>query len=639
MLATSSLADDAAFTLVSGSAGRKVDATEMGKVFVGGLSRETTTDGLRLYFERFGEICDCVVMKDRSTGAPRGFGFVTYTSQTVADRVVHHRHVIDGKEVEAKPAVPRESETLATQRSVLPPPLQPGMGRTMPGFAPPNLASQNGGAQGTTPSFGGGQGSFGAPPQRTGAPPNGGGGGLLGGSGGGRGGGRGSGAMHGSSQFGGSGGGANAEFPTNKIFVGGLSHDTSENDFVGYFSLFGPVIDCVIMCDPHTRKPRGFGFITFDNTAAVDRACVNKFHELNGKFVEVKRAIPQERMNEAEGVGDGMSLSGFAVGKGSGGRGRGGPMGGFPSGGGVPMGASPVGAAFSNGGRGGGLRAVDYSQSGLDAALSTANSVLASLAEPPQDVPHRSETQVPSSLLSAFSNPSNFSSATESLRSGSRAGYGAIEQAFAGADDPSTQRPSVAAAVGGAAQHGVLSGVAQEQMSALQADQQRQLDQYQMQQQLQQQQQQQQQQQEIFQFQQQLLKQHKQSQAQLMQLQHQHEQQALLQQQAQQLQILQQAQLQQQQLMQRNLLEGQGDGDDTLSAADATMQRLSSLGIDDGLPLPASAASSLQSTTLPSASLPVALPAAQLPGAQLPGAQLPINSLPSSGALLPGFFH
>jgi len=104
MLATSSLADDAAFTLVSGSAGRKVDATEMGKVFVGGLSRETTTDGLRLYFERFGEICDCVVMKDRSTGAPRGFGFVTYTSQTVADRVVHHRHVIDGKEVEAKPA-------------------------------------------------------------------------------------------------------------------------------------------------------------------------------------------------------------------------------------------------------------------------------------------------------------------------------------------------------------------------------------------------------------------------------------------------------------------------------------------------------------------------------------------------------
>merc|ERR1719460_383445 len=94
-------------------AGRRADPIEMGKVFVGGLSRETTTDGLRGYFERFGNVSDCVVMKDRSTGAPRGFGFVTYASQTVADRVVHHRHVVDGKEVEAKPAVPRDSESLA----------------------------------------------------------------------------------------------------------------------------------------------------------------------------------------------------------------------------------------------------------------------------------------------------------------------------------------------------------------------------------------------------------------------------------------------------------------------------------------------------------------------------------------------
>jgi len=86
---------------------------EMGKVFVGGLSRETTTQGLRSYFERFGEISDCIVMKDRSTGAPRGFGFVTYASQVIADRVVLHRHVIDGKEVEAKPAVPRDSDALA----------------------------------------------------------------------------------------------------------------------------------------------------------------------------------------------------------------------------------------------------------------------------------------------------------------------------------------------------------------------------------------------------------------------------------------------------------------------------------------------------------------------------------------------
>merc|ERR1719482_2262684 len=83
---------------------------------------------------------------------------------------------------------------------------------------------------------------------------------------------------------------------TKKIFVGGLAHETTEGDFTNYFGQYGAVVDCVIMCDPHTRKPRGFGFVTYDTTAAVDRACVNKFHELNGKRVEVKRANPQERM-------------------------------------------------------------------------------------------------------------------------------------------------------------------------------------------------------------------------------------------------------------------------------------------------------------------------------------------------------
>ena len=61
-----------------------------------GAGRETTTWGCE-YFERFGDISDCV-MKDRATGLPRDF--VTYASQIIADRVVL-RHIIDGKEVEA----------------------------------------------------------------------------------------------------------------------------------------------------------------------------------------------------------------------------------------------------------------------------------------------------------------------------------------------------------------------------------------------------------------------------------------------------------------------------------------------------------------------------------------------------------
>ena len=263
MIATALPDSDASF---ASGGGRRADATEMGKVFVGGLSRETTTDGLRMYFERFGEISDCVVMKDRSTGAPRGFGFVTYASQVVADRVVHHRHMIDGKEVEAKPAVPRDSDALPPQQQRGPQLSMPGMG-SMPGFAPPS--------GGGMPFNSGGQQNFQRTPSGAIAPqqPSGGGNGM------------GSNGLpppsfNGQTQGGGQQ--AGGDFSTNKIFVGGLSHDTSESDFIGYFSLYGPVIDCVIMCDPHTRKPRGFGFITFDNSVAVDRACVNKFHELNG---------------------------------------------------------------------------------------------------------------------------------------------------------------------------------------------------------------------------------------------------------------------------------------------------------------------------------------------------------------------
>ena len=49
-----------------------------GKVFVGGLSWQTTEEGLRYYFEKFGELCDAALMTDKRTGQPRGFGFVTF---------------------------------------------------------------------------------------------------------------------------------------------------------------------------------------------------------------------------------------------------------------------------------------------------------------------------------------------------------------------------------------------------------------------------------------------------------------------------------------------------------------------------------------------------------------------------------
>ncbi|XP_042424074.1 heterogeneous nuclear ribonucleoprotein 1-like isoform X1 [Zingiber officinale] len=81
---------------------------------------------------------------------------------------------------------------------------------------------------------------------------------------------------------------------TKKIFVGGLPSTLMESDFKKYFDQFGIITDAVLMYDHNIQRPRGFGFITFDSEDAVDRALVKTFHELNGKIVEVKRAVPKE---------------------------------------------------------------------------------------------------------------------------------------------------------------------------------------------------------------------------------------------------------------------------------------------------------------------------------------------------------
>jgi hypothetical protein len=51
------------------------------------------------HFGKYGEIIDSVIMKDRKTGQPRGFGFVTYADPSVVDQVIEETHIINGKQV------------------------------------------------------------------------------------------------------------------------------------------------------------------------------------------------------------------------------------------------------------------------------------------------------------------------------------------------------------------------------------------------------------------------------------------------------------------------------------------------------------------------------------------------------------
>ncbi|XP_050303188.1 heterogeneous nuclear ribonucleoprotein 27C isoform X3 [Anthonomus grandis grandis] len=81
---------------------------EYGKLFVGGLSWETTQDNLQRYFSRYGEVIDCVVMKNAESGRSRGFGFVTFAEPANVNVVLQNGpHTLDGRTIDPKPCNPR----------------------------------------------------------------------------------------------------------------------------------------------------------------------------------------------------------------------------------------------------------------------------------------------------------------------------------------------------------------------------------------------------------------------------------------------------------------------------------------------------------------------------------------------------
>jgi len=52
------------------------------------------------YFSRFGEVLDCVVVVNPTTGKSRGFGFVNFKDPSCVETVVAAGpHVLDGKQV------------------------------------------------------------------------------------------------------------------------------------------------------------------------------------------------------------------------------------------------------------------------------------------------------------------------------------------------------------------------------------------------------------------------------------------------------------------------------------------------------------------------------------------------------------
>uniref|UniRef100_A0A3B5LR63 RRM domain-containing protein n=1 Tax=Xiphophorus couchianus TaxID=32473 RepID=A0A3B5LR63_9TELE len=82
-----------------------------------------------------------------------------------------------------------------------------------------------------------------------------------------------------------------------KLFIGGLSFETTDESLRAHFEQWGSLTDCVVMRDPNSKRSRGFGFVTYSSVQEVDAAMSARPHKVDGRVVEPKRAVSREDSN------------------------------------------------------------------------------------------------------------------------------------------------------------------------------------------------------------------------------------------------------------------------------------------------------------------------------------------------------
>lgn len=110
---------------------------------------------------------------------------------------------------------------------------------------------------------------------------------------------------------------------SNKLFVGNLSFNITENQLQDTFAAYGTVTEANLMMDRMSGRPRGFAFVTMSNADEAQKAIdALNGKDLDGRALTVNVARPREERSGGGGGGGGGRREYGGGGGGGGGRGR-----------------------------------------------------------------------------------------------------------------------------------------------------------------------------------------------------------------------------------------------------------------------------------------------------------------------------
>ncbi len=102
----------------------------------------------------------------------------------------------------------------------------------------------------------------------------------------------------------------------NKLFVGNISFNTTENDLQDTFAAHGTVVEANLMTDRESGRPRGFGFVTM-STSEEAQAAITALNgvSLDGRNLTVNEAKPREERSGGSSRGFGSSRREYSGGR------------------------------------------------------------------------------------------------------------------------------------------------------------------------------------------------------------------------------------------------------------------------------------------------------------------------------------